>query len=139
MTQQGVAAELSFLLDDLVDRVPQIRKVVVLSRDGLVMGKSRGVGREDAEYLAALAAGFHSLAIGAKPQLESGEIRQTLIEMDQGLFFVVPAGANSCLALLSEVGANAGLVAYEMTMLVKRVGRQLSTGIRQSAAGPGPR
>jgi predicted regulator of Ras-like GTPase activity (Roadblock/LC7/MglB family) len=139
MTQQGVAAELNFLLDDLVDRVPQIRKVVVLSRDGLVMGKSRGVGREDAEYLAALAAGFHSLAIGAKPQLESGEIRQTLIEMDQGLFFVVPAGANRCLALLSEVGANAGLVAYEMTMLVKRVGRQLSTGIRQSAAGPGPR
>ncbi|MEU5993918.1 roadblock/LC7 domain-containing protein [Spirillospora sp. NPDC047418] len=139
MTQQGVAAELSFLLDDLVDRVPQIRKVVVLSRDGLVMGKSRGVGREDAEYLAALAAGFHSLANGARPQLESGEIRQTLIEMDQGLFFVVPAGANSCLALLSEVGANAGLVAYEMTMLVKRVGRQLSTGIRQSAAGPGPR
>ncbi|MEU8797379.1 MULTISPECIES: roadblock/LC7 domain-containing protein [unclassified Spirillospora] len=139
MTQQGVAAELNFLLDDLVDRVPQIRKVVVLSRDGLVMGMSRGVGREDAEYLAALAAGFHSLAIGAKPQLESGEVRQALIEMDDGLFFVVPAGANSCLALLSEVGANAGLVAYEMTMLVKRVGRQLSTGLRRAGPGPGPR
>lgn len=137
MTQQGVAAELSFLLDDLVDRVPQIRKVVVLSRDGLVMGKSRGVLRDDAEYLAALAAGFHSLATGARPQLDSGEIRQTLVEMDKGLFFVVPAGANSCLALLSEVGANAGLVAYEMTMLVKRVGRQLSTGLRQGGPGPG--
>lgn len=59
--------------------------------------------------------------------------------MDDGLFFVVPAGANSCLALLSEVGANAGLVAYEMTMLVKRVGRQLSTGLRQSGPGPGTR
>ncbi len=88
----GVAAELNFLLDDLVDRVPQIRKVVVLSRDGLVMGKSRGVGREDAEYLAALAAGFHSLAIGAKPQLESGEIRQTLIEMDQACSSSCPPG-----------------------------------------------
>ena len=139
MTQQGVADELNFLLEDLVDRVPQIRKVVVLSRDGLVMGMSRGVGREDAEYLAALAAGFHSLAIGARPQLESGEIRQTLVEMEDGLFFVVPAGANSCLALLSEVGANAGLVAYEMTMLVKRVGRQLSTGIRRGGPAPGPR
>ncbi|TYB46429.1 roadblock/LC7 domain-containing protein [Actinomadura chibensis] len=135
--QQGVAAELNFLLDDLVDRVPQIRKVVVLSRDGLVMGMSRGVGREDAEYLAALAAGFHSLAAGARPQLASGEIRQTMIEMENGLFFVVPAGANSCLALLSEVGANAGLVAYEMTMLVKRVGRQLSTGLRRGGPGPG--
>ncbi|MEU8122254.1 roadblock/LC7 domain-containing protein [Spirillospora sp. NPDC049024] len=139
MTHQGVAAELNFLLDDLVDRVPQIRKVVVLSRDGLVMGMSRGVGREDSEYLAALAAGFHSLAVGARPQLDSGEIRQTIVEMDKGLFFVVPAGANSCLALLSEVGANAGLVAYEMTMLVKRVHRQLSTGLRQGAPGTGPR
>ncbi|QXJ24318.1 roadblock/LC7 domain-containing protein [Actinomadura graeca] len=139
MTYQGVAAELGWLLDDLVDRVPQVRKVVVLSRDGLVMGASRGVGREDAEYLAALAAGFHSLAIGARPQLDSGGIRQTLVEMEGGLFFVVPAGANSCLALLSDVGANAGLVAYEMTMLVKRVGKQLSTGLRQGGPGPGSR
>ncbi|MFG2003419.1 roadblock/LC7 domain-containing protein [Spirillospora sp. NPDC048911] len=136
MTQQGVGTELNWLLNDLVDRVPQVRKVVVLSRDGLVMGSSRDVSRDDSEYLAALAAGFHSLAIGAKPQLDSGEIRQTIIEMDKGLFFVVPAGANSCLALLSEVGANAGLVAYEMTMLVKRVGRQLSTGLRPR--GPVP-
>ncbi|HEY8482938.1 MAG TPA: roadblock/LC7 domain-containing protein, partial [Spirillospora sp.] len=109
------------------------------SRDGLVMGMSRGVSREDAEYLAALAAGFHSLAHGAKPQLESGEIRQTLVEMENGLFFVVPAGANSCLALISEAGANAGLVAYEMTMLVKRVGRQLSTGLRQGGTAAGQR
>ncbi|TMQ96619.1 roadblock/LC7 domain-containing protein [Actinomadura soli] len=138
MSRQGVATELNFLLDDLVDRVPQVRKVVVLSRDGLVMGMSRGVGREDAEYLAALAAGFQSLATGARAQLGSGEIRQTLVEMDDGLFFVVPAGANSCLALLSEVGANAGLVAYEMTMLVKRVGRQLSTSVRQNGPGPSP-
>ena len=137
MTQQGAAAELNFLLDDLVDRVPQIRKVVVLSRDGLVMGMSRGVGREGAEYLAALAAGFHSLAAGARPQLDSGEVRQTLVELDKGLFFVVPAGTNSCLALLSEAGANAGLIAYEMTMLVKRVGRQLSTGLRQGRDGSG--
>ncbi|MDL4815597.1 roadblock/LC7 domain-containing protein [Actinomadura opuntiae] len=137
MSRQGVTNELNWLLDDLVDRVPQVRRVVVLSRDGLVMGMSRGVGREDAEYLAALAAGFHSLAIGARPQLDSGEVRQTMVEMDQGLFFVVPAGANSCLALLSEVGANAGLVAYEMTMLVKRVGKQLSTGLRQPGPGPG--
>jgi predicted regulator of Ras-like GTPase activity (Roadblock/LC7/MglB family) len=129
-----VTAELGWLLDDLVSRVPQVRKVVVLSRDGLVMGASREVGREDSEYLAAMAAGFWSLAVGAQPQLESGEIRQALIEMEKGLFFVVPAGANSCLALLSDIGANAGLVAYEMTMLVKRVHRQLSTGLRP--AGP---
>jgi predicted regulator of Ras-like GTPase activity (Roadblock/LC7/MglB family) len=130
MTGSSVAGELGWLLDDLVERVGQIRKVIVLSRDGLVMGSSRGMAREDAEYLAALAAGFHSLAVGARPHLASGEVRQTIVEMEDGLFFVVPAGSGSCLALLSEAGANAGLVAYEMTMLVKRVRRQLSTGLR---------
>ncbi|MFD0853524.1 roadblock/LC7 domain-containing protein [Actinomadura adrarensis] len=137
MTQPDVTVELGWMLDDLVGRVPAVRKVVVLSRDGLVMGSSREVGREDAEYLAAMAAGFWSLAIGAQPQLDSGEIRQAMIEMDKGLFFVVPAGTNTCLALLSDVGANAGLVAYEMTMLVKRVHRQLSTGLRTSGPGSG--
>ena len=135
MSTSDTTAGLEFLLNDLVSRIPQVRKVVVLSRDGLVMGASSEVSREDAEYLAALAAGFHSLAVGAQPHLDSGEIRQTVVEMDKGLFFVVAAGNNSCLALLSDIGANAGLVAYEMTMLVKRVHRQLSTGLR--TAGPG--
>lgn len=125
------------MLDDLVDRVGQVRKVVVLSRDGLVMGASRGLSREEADYLAALAAGFHSLAIGSQPHLGAGEVRQSMIELAQGLFFVVPAGANTCLALLSDSGANAGLVAYEMTMLVKRVRRHLSTGTRVTEPEPG--
>ncbi|XVQ09897.1 roadblock/LC7 domain-containing protein [Spirillospora sp. CA-255316] len=137
MSTADATAGLAWLLDDLVGRVPQVRKVVVLSRDGLVMGASSEVAREDAEYLAALAAGFHSLAIGAQPHLDSGEIRQTIVEMEKGLFFVVAAGNNSCLALLSDIGANAGLVAYEMTMLVKRVHRQLSTGLRPSGSGSG--
>ncbi|TNY34511.1 roadblock/LC7 domain-containing protein [Thermomonospora catenispora] len=129
----GVTAELGWLLDDLVDRVGQIRKAIVLSRDGLVMGSSRGVSREEGEYLAALAAGFHSLAVGAGPHLACGEVRQTIVELEKGLFFVVPAGSGSCLALLSDADANAGLVAYEMTMLVKRMRKHLSTTPRPTA------
>lgn len=137
MTHAGVSGELGWLLDDLVDRVGQVRRVIVLSRDGLVMAASRGTAREDAEYLAALAAGFHSLAVGAEPHLAAGAVRQTVVELEQGLFFVVAAGSGSCLALLSESGANAGLVAYEMTMLIKRLRRQLSTRARGTAAEAG--
>lgn len=134
MTQASIAGELGWLLDDLIDRVGQVRKVIVLSRDGLLMGSSRGMSREDAEYLAALAAGFHSLAVGAEPHLAAGGVRQTIVELEDGLFFVVAAGSGTCLALLSEAGANAGLIAYEMTMLVKRVRRQMSTRARPDGA-----
>jgi predicted regulator of Ras-like GTPase activity (Roadblock/LC7/MglB family) len=137
MTQPGGAGELGWLLDDLVSRVGQVRKVVVLSRDGLIMAASRGMDRADAEYLAALAAGFHSLAIGAEPHLAAGRVRQTMIELEDGLFFVVAAGPGSCLALLSESGANAGLIAYEMAMLVKRVRLRLTAQARTAGAGPG--
>lgn len=139
MTRPGVTSELSWLLNDLVERVDDIRRAVLLSRDGLVMGASRNVTRRDAEYLAALSAGFFSLANGAREHFEAGEVRQTIIEMDGALFFVSPAGTGSCLAVLSNAGGNAGLVAYEMAMLVKRVRRHLAAAPRsaeQSATHP---
>jgi predicted regulator of Ras-like GTPase activity (Roadblock/LC7/MglB family) len=55
--------------------------------------------------------------------------------MDDGFLFVAAAGDGSCLAVLSAVTADIGLVAYEMALLVKRVGEHLSTAPRV-AAGP---
>ena len=57
--------DLSWLLDDLVTRVVHIQKAAVLSRDGLTMGASSGLTKEDADHLSAVAAGFQSLARGA--------------------------------------------------------------------------
>ena len=59
------SGELNWLLDELVSRVGQIRHAVVLSGDGLALGLSAGMTREDGEHLAAVASGFHSLAKGA--------------------------------------------------------------------------
>jgi len=131
--QPADAGELGWMLDDLIERVGPVRKALILSRDGLVMGVCRDMSRQEAEYLAALAAGLFSVAAGAQPHLDSGEVRQTVVELETGLFFVVPAGTGSCLALLSETGSNAGLVAYEMTMLVKRVSRHMAARPRADA------
>ncbi|MFG2002381.1 roadblock/LC7 domain-containing protein [Spirillospora sp. NPDC048911] len=139
MTDSEVAGELGWMLDDLIDRVGDVRKALVLSRDGLIMAATRGMSRADAEFLAALAAGFFSLASGARANLDSGEVRQAVIELEDGLFFVVPAGSGSCLALLSRVGSNAGLVSYEMTMLVKRVSRHLAAHPRSAGSPTGVR
>src|SRR5947208_12848 len=110
MNRVRATSELGWLLDDLLDRVHEVRQAVILSRDGLVMGASKNLSREDSEYLAALASGFYSLANGARKQFGAGEVRQAVIEMDGALFFVTPAATGSCLAVLSDAGANAGLV-----------------------------
>lgn len=122
--------ELDWLLDDLVSRVAQVEKSVILSRDGLAIGASAGLRREDAEHLSAIAAGFQSLARGAGRHFGGGHARQTIVEMDSAFLFVTAAGEGSCLAVLSSASADVGLVAYEMAVLVKRVGQHLSVNPR---------
>lgn len=136
MTQtQNSAGELNWLLDGLVDKVADVRQAVVLSSDGLLMGASRELGREDAEHLSAVAASFASLARGAARQFSGGGVRQTIIEMDNAFLFVTTAGQGACLALLAGSGADVGVVAYEMAMLVTRVGQHLTAHPRVRVPG----
>ncbi|MER7815375.1 roadblock/LC7 domain-containing protein [Streptomyces sp. NPDC087659] len=130
------SGELDWLLDDLVLRVGEVRHAVVLSNDGLAVGASGGLTREDAEHLAAVSSGFHSLAKGAGRHFRTGGVRQTMVEMDDGFLFVAAAGDGSCLAVLSAVTADVGLIAYEMARLVKRVGEHLGTPPRMSTTPP---
>jgi predicted regulator of Ras-like GTPase activity (Roadblock/LC7/MglB family) len=135
---RGFTGDLSWLLDDLVTRVTEISKVVILTRDGLVVGASKGLTREDAEHLSAMAAGMQSLARGAGRQFGGGRVRQTIVEMENSFLFVTAAGEGSCLAVLSPASADAGLIAYEMALLVKRVGQHLSVTPRPVPAGGAP-
>jgi predicted regulator of Ras-like GTPase activity (Roadblock/LC7/MglB family) len=120
------------LLDDLVDRVAEVKQAVVLSADGLLIAASRGLSREDAEHLAAVASGFQSLARGAGRQFRGGSVRQTIIEMDTMFLFVTAAGQRANLAVIGSEDSDVGLVAYEMAMLVTRVGQYLTTPTRTS-------
>ncbi|GAA2376791.1 roadblock/LC7 domain-containing protein [Nonomuraea africana] len=126
------SGELSWLLDDLTTRVGAVRQAVILSTDGLAVGYSRGLTREDAEHLSAVAAGFQSLARGAGRHFGGGDVRQTIVEMESAFLFVTAAGQGTCLAVLANSDADVGHVAYEMAMLVKRVGQHISTNPRVS-------
>jgi predicted regulator of Ras-like GTPase activity (Roadblock/LC7/MglB family) len=122
----SLSSELDWLLNDLVGRVVHIEKAAVLSRDGLTMGASSGLTKEDADHLSAVAAGFQSLARGAGRHFGGGHARQIIVEMESQFLFVTAAGEGSCLAVLATSAADVGLIAYEMAVLVKRVGEHLS-------------
>jgi predicted regulator of Ras-like GTPase activity (Roadblock/LC7/MglB family) len=134
-TNQGYpVSQLDWLLDDLVMRVPHITRAVFLSQDGLALGSSRGLEQADAEHLSALAAGFQSLARGTGRHFGGGDVRQTIIEMTSGFFFVSAAGQGTCLAVLTEAEADIGQVAYEMAVLVQRTGDHLQVNMRTQSA-----
>ncbi|MCB5168402.1 roadblock/LC7 domain-containing protein [Streptomyces bambusae] len=117
--------QLDWLLDDLTRRVHQVRHAVVLSNDGLVTGSSSSLERADAEHLAAVSSGLQSLAKGSGRHFGAGRVRQTMVEYDEGVLFVMAAGEGSSLCVLSAAEADIGHVAYEMTLLVNRVGEHL--------------
>lgn len=133
----GGGGELDWLLDELVDRVRSIRKALVLSGDGLPRGTSKDLTREDGEHLAAVASGFHSLAKGVGRHFEAGSVRQTVVELDEAFLFVTAAGDGSCLAVLADADSDVGQIAYEMTLMVKRVGVHLGTAVRSGPSAGG--
>jgi predicted regulator of Ras-like GTPase activity (Roadblock/LC7/MglB family) len=126
MAQTDTIGQLSWLLDNLVNQVDPVEQALILSRDGLVVAASQGLSRDDGDHLSALAAGVQSLARGAGRHFRGGEVRQTIIEMESAFLFVIAAGRGTCLAVLTSGDPNVGVIAYEMAMLVRRVGKYLA-------------
>ncbi|GAB2596624.1 roadblock/LC7 domain-containing protein [Streptomyces capparidis] len=132
-------SQLDQLLTGLVERVADVRHAVVMSEDGLVVAKSTSFPRPEAERLAASSTGLMSLGRGVCADFGGGAVRQALIEMHHGFLIITSAGAGAQLAVLTTGGADVGVVAYEMNMLVKKIGTHLSAPPRDRAddAGPG--
>lgn len=130
---QPPGTDLGWLLDDLVARTDHVRHAVLLTADGLPLSCSEGMRRQDVEHLAAVCSGFHSLARSVGERFGAGEVRQTMVMLDDAYLFVTPAGNGSRLAVLSEVQTDIGQLAHEMALLVRRVGRHMDAAVRSAA------
>jgi uncharacterized protein len=127
------AQDLNWLITTFVERVPAVAHAIVVSADGLPLAFSAGFPEDRADQLAAVTSGLTSLTQGAARVFEAGSVIQTVVEMEGGLLLVMAISNGSSLAVLAASDCDMGLVAYEMTLLVERVGRALTPGPR---AGP---
>ena len=106
----GALGQLDRPLDDLVRRVGHVTKAVILSQDGMALGASQSLGRDDAEHLAALSAGFQSVSPGCRAALrQRWRVRQTIIEMELG-FLLTSAVVAAAWLLLPSRPPTSGLV-----------------------------
>ncbi|GAA2789891.1 MULTISPECIES: roadblock/LC7 domain-containing protein [Crossiella] len=124
-----------WLITDFVRRVPGVAHAVVVSADGLMLAGSEGLPRDRAEQLSAVSSGLISLTAGAARCFEAGEVAQTVVEMERGYLFLMSISDGSCLSVLAAPNCDIGLVAYEMTLLVERVGQQLTPELRAQLHG----
>ncbi len=114
------AVNFSWLLDNFVKSVPGVRHTLVVSANGLLMAMSDELDRTSGDQLAAIVSGISSLTRGAARQLQSGQVRQSIVEMDTLFLFTMSINDGSVLAVMADATCDVGLIGYEMALLVSR-------------------
>jgi uncharacterized protein len=126
------AQDLNWLVTNFVERVPSVAHAIVVSSDGLPMAHSEGFPLDRVDQLGAVTSGLTSLTQGASRVFEGGAVTQTVVDMQRGLLIVMAISDGSSIAVLAAVDCDMGLVAYEMTLLVERVGKALTPQARSA-------
>jgi predicted regulator of Ras-like GTPase activity (Roadblock/LC7/MglB family) len=139
VTLSREAQNINWLINNVVDNVPGVAHVIVVSADGLLLAVSSGLPRDRADQLAAVASGLSSLTQGAARVFEGGDVKQTIVEMEHGFLFVMSISDGSCLAVLASRSCDIGLVGYEMALLVSRAGEVLTPTLRSEMQAALPR
>ncbi|WP_380164581.1 roadblock/LC7 domain-containing protein [Jannaschia sp. R86511] len=120
------ATNFSWLLDNFVRSVPGVTHTLVVSADGLLMAMSDQLDRTQGDQLSAIVSGISSLTRGAARQLNAGEVRQAIVEMDSMFLFSMVVSDGSVIAVMADAGCDVGLIGYEMALLVSRTEQTLT-------------
>ncbi|RKN40449.1 roadblock/LC7 domain-containing protein [Streptomyces hoynatensis] len=149
--------DLHWLLRRLVDQVPGVVSVAVVSADGLPLLSSESARAQEsgrprhsmtgplgaAADLATVVSGLGSLTTGAASLMEGGQVRQTLVAMEAGNLLVMTISDGSLLGVYTEPEADMSVVTYHMALFVGHAGHlltpQLRAELRQSTPRPLPR
>ncbi len=124
--------DLNWIITNFVERVPDVAHAVLVSSDGLPLAFSTGFPQERADQLAAVTSGLTSLTQGASRVFEGGPVIQTVVEMQVGVLVIMAVSNGASLAVLAASACDLGLIAYEMSLLVERVGRMLTPATRHT-------
>ncbi|MEW2631039.1 roadblock/LC7 domain-containing protein [Streptomyces sp. NPDC048389] len=138
------ARNLQWLLGNLVEEVPGVRSVAVVSSDGLLLLSSdpgqnaaqaaavvpREGPKGSAADLATIISGIGSLTIGAAGLMDGGGVKQTMVAMDEGSLFVMSISDGSLLGVHATPDCDMSIVAYHMALFVGRAGHVLTPEVR---------
>ncbi|WP_409059645.1 roadblock/LC7 domain-containing protein [Streptomyces sp. SYP-A7185] len=135
------ARNLHWLLTNLVEEVPGLLSVAVVSSDGLLLLSSDPARNEEtvdnssgpkgsSADLATIVSGLGSLCIGAGKLMDAGPVKQTVVAMEEGSLFVMSISDGSLLGVHATPDCDMSVVAYHMALFVGRAGHVLTPELR---------
>lgn len=133
MSHEAAAHDRSWMLSDVAD-VPGVLHAVVLSADGLVRARTGDLHQDEADTLAAAAAGLQSLGTSLAVRFGEGLLKQHMIEWKGGFLFLRGAGDGSRLAVVTNNRVDPGVIASQMVLQVQRFGDHQATPPRGHTA-----
>lgn len=133
------ATNVNWLVNSFVERVPGVSEAVVVSSDGLPIAASAGLDRDAVDRFSAVSSGLIGLAYGAAGRFGGGAVTEVIVEMENAFLFVTGISDGSLLATVAQAGADVGLVAYEMAVLVEKTGAVLTPELRAELQAALPR
>nr|BFF27333.1 roadblock/LC7 domain-containing protein [Glycomyces mayteni] len=125
------SAQLDFLLNDFVGRVPHVTHVIAVAADGLLIASNNTLPRDEAERLSAIASGLTSLLAGAARSLQADPVISNLTEMNGGFMFSMSVSSGASILALAGLNCDIGQVGHELANLINQVGPALTPAARQ--------
>jgi predicted regulator of Ras-like GTPase activity (Roadblock/LC7/MglB family) len=119
----------NWLLANFVRRTDGVRDAVAVSSDGLLIATSEGLGRTDADHLAAIVSSLSTLGRSASRRYDFDGLKMIMVEMKRGFLLVSAIRGGSCLGTIADDGCDLGLIGYEIALLADRFGELLTPNL----------
>lgn len=120
------AQRFNWLLDNFVETSAGVCDAVAVSSDGLLMAMSRTLDRAGGERMAAIISGMVGLGRGASRAFGWEPLQQVIVAMGGGFLFVSTISDGSSLGVVADAGCDTGLVGYQTSVLIERIGGLLT-------------
>jgi predicted regulator of Ras-like GTPase activity (Roadblock/LC7/MglB family) len=124
------ANDLNWLLQNFVERTPEVSHALAISTDGLVLAHNNGLPRDRADQLAATGSGLVALLSGAARFFDAGSMISNVTQLDGGFMFCIAFSEGASLLVLASPSCDVGRVTYDMTDLANKMGEALTPALR---------
>ncbi|MEV6681604.1 roadblock/LC7 domain-containing protein [Streptomyces erythrochromogenes] len=124
------SGELDWLISAFAEENPYVEQAAVVSSDGVLLAHSTRDGSTRGADLAAITCGIAALALGCSEITGGGDVRRTLVDLENGCLLLYALGEGALLAVHAADGCDLALLGYQSSRLARRAGVALTPAPR---------
>ncbi|GAB2682403.1 hypothetical protein GCM10027271_49940 [Saccharopolyspora gloriosae] len=122
--------DLAWLLDQMLDNVPDTLHALVLTHDGLPAAFSKNLDQDRADKISAACGTLRATSKALSHELEGGDIDMNLLATESQSMYVLAVDPRNSVLVVAGRSVDAEQLQYEMRRLIKNVGERLGKGAR---------